>query len=199
MIGSPGVERYLRVVAEGRGYYGATSLIGIPGVYPYAMATQALGADTIYYFPFLATTPITINQVIIEITTGAAAGKKCRIAIYDADINWQPVVRKIVSAEIAIDGVAVVTTNVTATILPAGRYLIALILQEAATFRVVIPAFNFLQIVPTFGAGGMVTLVSVAQAYGALPDPGTAWTGVSVGGAPIRAPVLLQWTPGGGL
>lgn len=185
-------------VVEGRGYYGTTSLIGVPGVRFASVGTLTATYNRIFYISFMVTTPITVNQVIIEVTTPAAAGKKCRIGIYAADKNWQPLARKVASAQIAIDTAAVVTTDVTATVLTPGRYLIAFTGEATAIFRSARGADKYIQLDPVFGASAIVTDIFVAATYAALPDPGTAWDYAECATPPWHYFVLLQWTPGSG-
>lgn len=164
-----------RVIPEGRGYYGVTTLLSIPGGTPTGGNAQALVAARIYYFPIYIDTLVTIDRVVIEVTVAAGVGEKCRIAIYDADRNWQPVTQQVASAEIAIDGVAVVSTDIAATVLPAGRYLIALTLEGNATLRSAKNSRTFIGYIATLTANLLPDLVYVAAAYAALPASGTAW------------------------
>mgnify|MGYP001604259499 CR=1 FL=1 len=181
-------------VARGRGKYGATTALSIPGVGGTAQTSLAHAANIVFYFPIIAHTPITIGQVTIEVTTAATAGKKCRFAVYDADINWQPVARKVASAEIAIDAIAVVNTALTSTILQPGRYLEALTLQEAATLRCIYGTEALAGFNPDFSGTPLCYGLTIAKAYAALADPGTAWGVFEGSTSPFRYPCLLQIT-----
>jgi len=179
-------------IPEGRGRYNTTTLLSIPGTDSLSATTLEYVKDRIYYMPILVRTPITIDQFTIEVTTAAAAGEKCRIAIYAADTDWQPGARQVASAEIAIDANAVVDAAITETTLQEGRYLIAITLQGTATLRTMryinLP-FGFM---PTFGGTPNPIQIYVAAPYAELPVSGTAWDTVVTSNININHPVLLR-------
>lgn len=180
-------------IPDGRGYYNTTSLLKIPGV-AHGIATTpfAIPANNIFYYPIYVRTPITVDQVNIEITTAAGAGEKCRIAIYAADKNWQPGALQVASAEIAIDAIAVVATALASTTLQEGRYLIALVLEGGASFRVARYATNLVGYRATLGADTHPKYLAVSFLYAALPDPGTAWDTILFGNDGLYQAVYLQ-------
>lgn len=181
-------------IPEGRGVGAGVTYLKIPGDYPTLGTTLALTDDNIWYFPIIVKTPITIDQVVVEITAAAGAGEQALFAIYHADINWQPLALVVASAAFAIDGAAVVSTALAATVLQEGRYLMALILEGDATFRAAWYCHPILGFVPTMGVGFFLQLVYVAQAYGALPDPGTVWNLRGTGANSLSRPCFLRVT-----
>lgn len=167
-------------IPDGRGLYNATKLLMLPGVSAGGGGTVAFVKDLIHYFAIKPTTPITIDQVTIEVTAAAGGGEKCRIAIYEADINWQPGDLVVASAEIAIDAIAVVDTAITETTLQEGRYLVALIVEGNVTLRKAnVGTFPIIGYKTTLGTVPRVGCPIAAQAYGVLLDPGTAWDDIT--------------------
>lgn len=163
-------------VPEGRASYNSTDALILPGIASGSGGTQALVKDRLHYIPIKPITPIVIDQITIEVTSAAAGSEKCRIAIYRADINWQPLAQIVATAEIAIDANAVVDTAIADTTLREARYLIGINVEGNVTLRTaniaVYPTMGYLT---TLGATPRVGIVYVSAAYGALPDPGTAW------------------------
>ncbi len=179
-------------IPEGRGLYGGVYLYSIPGGTAWRPGTVALNANRLHYVPIYVRTPITIDQVIIEVTGAAGAGNMGRIAIYEADVNWMPGALVVASAEFAIDAAVVVVTNIVATTLQEGRYLIGLNLEANVTLRSAEYGLPYMGFDPGLSASHNILIVFVAAAYGALPDPGTAWDTVVTGASGIAHPVWLR-------
>lgn len=167
-------------IPEGRGKYNTTQLLSIPGLSaPVSGATLTLTADRIYYYPIRVRTPITIDQITIEVTGAAGAGEKARGAIYEADVDWQPDARSVATAEIAIDANAVIDTAITETTLQEGRYLLAITCEGNITLRCEQYGPAWGMYIPTLGGSPSIAETYVAAAYAVLPDPGTAWDTVA--------------------
>lgn len=181
-----------RAIADGRSRYNTTNLLVIPGTVSQMDSTTEILANTIQYYPIRVRTPITIDQVVFEVTTPAAAGEKARIAIYAADTDWQPGALQVASAEIACDAGAVVTTDIAETTLQEGRYLIAIICEGNTSFRTTRYVSFLGEYKATLGANPLPAAPRVSQAYGALPDPGTAWDTISWLSEPTKYPVFLN-------
>lgn len=186
-------EGLIPKIAEGRPKSATETALKVPGMAFAGVVSAALALDRVHYNPIKVETPITINQVTIEVTTAAAAGKKCLVGIYKADKNWQPTSLVVASAAIAIDSVAVVNTAITATVLAPGRYLIAITLQATATFRQMRYSTLPFGCNPSFGGTPVLKTLYVGKTYAALANPGTAWdtTGYDAGDNPTQ-PVLLN-------
>lgn len=179
-------------IPEGRAASAAVTLLSEPGVVIWGTLAQAYAVDTIYHFPLYVRTPITVDQVTFEITVAGGAGTTCRIGIYAADLNWQPLALKVASAQLAIDAVGVVNGALAATVLQEGRYLIAFHLGanvSCQTARYVSwPCFFN----PVFSGSPIVMALTKATAYAALADPGVAWDTIGYGVEGIRRPILLR-------
>jgi len=180
-------------VAQGRLKIGATIFLSVPGQSGYLDGFQAFTADKIYYVPIYVRTPITIDGVTLEVMAAAGAGEKCRMAIYAADTDWQPTGNKLVaSAEIAIDAVAPVSTALADTTLPAGRYLLAMIAEGGVGLRSVIGSGTLMGYRTTVNTTPFIIGSSVAQAYGALPDPATVADTPIYGGTGVETYLFLE-------
>lgn len=155
---------------------GATSYLTLPGV-AFVGAITVLGnsANVVYYQPFrVGPRSLTLDSLVCEITTVGAAGKKCRMGVYKADADWQPLALVVQTAEFAADALAVITMGSLATALPPGRYLTAFTSDGAPNLR----AYNGcladgLLLLPTLGnSNPHVYRWSKTRTYAALPDPG---------------------------
>lgn len=179
-------------VAEGRAKIGGTAQYTVPGVDFSGISTRALTASRIYYSPWLVVSPITIDQLAIEVTTAGAAGKIARLAIYNADTDWQPTSKVVDAGTVVVDPgavPAVTTASVSLTLAP-GRYLSALISDGTPTLRVWRGTGRPFGLLAALGTTSIITLAFVAGSGSTLPDPGTAWTG-SVGGTTAMEHVIL--------
>lgn len=180
-------------VANGRGRYNSTNFVVLPNIYSaIATTTSALTASKLYYFPIIVRTPITIDGVVYEVTVAAGSGEKLYFAIYAADINWQPGARQVVSAELAIDAVAVVNGSLTETTLQEGRYLMAVNCEGNTTFRAARYAGTHVGYIATLGSSFFTAELKVAEAYAEPGATGTAWDTISGSAEPIKYPFWLK-------
>lgn len=181
-------------IAEGRAKISGTAQYSVPGSDFSGITTRALTASRIYYSPWLVTTPITIDQLAIEVTTAGAAGKVARLAIYNADTDWQPASKVVDAGTVVVDPgavPAVTTASVSVTLAP-GRYLSALISDGTPTLRVWRATGRPFGLLAALGATSIITLTFVAGSGNALPDPGTAWTGTVGGGTAMEHVILAR-------
>lgn len=167
-------------IPQGRLKISGTTHYSIPGVEASSAGTFAISANTIRYAPIYVTTPITIDQMAIEVTTGGAASTTARLGIYNADLDWQPTSLVVDAGTVAVDstGVKIASVNVT---LPPGRYLLALNSDGAPTLRRVLGGAMFLGYANTLGASPFIVIPNTTQTYGVLPNPGTAISNISSG------------------
>lgn len=184
-------------VPRGRARHGGNNWLVHPGIMPISQAVYAPAANQIFYMPIIVHTPITIDAVVIEVTIAGAGGTRGRVAIYNADVNWQPTTLVVATAQIPVDGVAVVTTAIAATVLQEGRYLIAYTSDINATLRLVRGSTDCWGVNPVLGVNLWTSLAYVAAAYAALPDPGTVWdtTSLATTPGPYRWVFLNAVTP----
>lgn len=123
---SAGIAWDYAVPAAGAPKQSSTTYYVQPGVF--ASSTTAFGMTALLrYFDFLVVqTPITVDQIAIEQTAAAAAGKLFRMFLIAADKWWQPTGSVLIdSGTFAADGANGVKTYTPGSpvLLPAGRYL----------------------------------------------------------------------------
>lgn len=179
-------------VAVGRALIAGVKQFSIPGVPGgSAVAGWTSSANRAQYFPFVVDSSITIDQLIAELTTGVAAST-FRMAIYNADTDWQPTTliantdTGTIAAAAADQGVKAVT--ITDTVLAAGRYLFWLAASSGNhIFRAVQGSPGiFLGYPVALGGGAHFTQIyrTAAQTYAAPPSTGVAWDAASTSSQP---------------
>jgi hypothetical protein len=166
-----------------------------PGFRATAVGTTGLTANRISYYPYLLTATLTVASGAIEVTT-FTGGSSVRFAIYAADDDWQPGAMVIDFGEVstATNGVKEVALDPD-IVLPPGRYLAGVNASAGVTVRRAQGA-TLLGFASGLGTNAMLPLAYVSAAYGALPDPGTAWDNVP-GSTIAFQPVFLRgasWT-----
>ena len=173
-------------IAEGRAVGSALSGgYTLPGVDINQFGTSTMGGNRILYAPILVVTPITIDQLAIEVTT-LSAGADCRIGLYLANTSWQPTTRLADSGAISVATTGVKAASVSLTLSP-GRYLTALMAPDS-TLNVRIGRGGGRYGLHASALGGAFSTRWFFASPGsptstAFADPGTAWTasGASVG------------------
>lgn len=160
-------------VAEGRPAISGTGQIMMPGIEGTGLATNTLGSNEVLYGPWYVASSITIDQLLVEVTSAGAAGKLIRLGLYNADANWQPTTR-LADGSVAADGALGMRSLSVSLTLPAGRYLTAVNTDGTPAIRGVRGGQRYMGFVTTVGSSGFVAAWKAAQAYGAFPDPGLA-------------------------
>lgn len=154
--------------------------------------TGSQAIDTLRAIPFISERGGAIDKLSFEITTGGAAGSVGRCGIYEAtsDKSTYPKALLVDSGEFDCTTNTVKTASVSVTLKPATLYWFAVLVGvNAATFRLQgtnstpVPTMG---IAATFGSGVRIGL-TVAKAYGALPDPFTASAAFATGGTGLVA------------
>ncbi len=133
----------------------------------------ALAANTLYGSPFLAARDITVDRILLNVTT-AAAGKSIRMGIYKADgTNLYPGSLLLDAGTVATDttGVKLITINQALT---KGLYFLAHVSDGTPSIKGVEPALSPLGDMRSLVDGYSDNGWSVAFTYAALPDPFTA-------------------------
>lgn len=178
------------VVAEGRAATG-TTFYNIPGINLGAVGTFTIVVDTLYHFPMVVTTPITINTFAIEITTAVAA-TNVRIGLYTADRDWQPETRVVDAGTIDSATTGVKTISSTQS-LDVGRYLLVCVSNggpAAREFQGTHPGMSTLD--TSLGATPFGTRHRRAFTYAALPATPSDWdTVTAVAADPARSLVVV--------
>lgn len=179
-------------IAEGRAKRTAATYLTIPGIDPVGVSTTVLNANLVYYFPSYVVTTITIDQMLVEVTSAAAAGKVALLGIYNADTDWQPTSRVLSAGTVAIDALGVKTLSVSESLAP-GRYLFALTADAQASYRAITGGHRYLGMLPTIGGGPFKNSIRVTRTYdGTLPTTGVAWDTVSSSGTPFPNAVFCR-------
>lgn len=161
---------------EGRAALSGTGQLMMPGIEGSSLVTNTLSSNVCLYSPWYLAAPLAIDQLVIEVTTAGAAGKLIRVGLYNAGTDWQPTSR-LADGAVAADGALGTRTLSVSLTLPAGRYLTAVNTDGVPAIRGVRGgAQRYLGYATTIGSSGFIAVWSVAQAYGAFPDPGTAAT-----------------------
>lgn len=173
--------------------------LGIPGGFPCTVGGLFnIATGTTRYTPFEVREPITINAALLEVTTAAPTpGATARAAIYAVTSAMQPSALMADLGTVAIDSIGVKTwapaPNVT---LQPGRYLLALRGSDTAQYRIAAYGVPNFGIRSNLGPNYFVNVLSIAEAYGAYANPGTAWN-VSNASPAIGwlCPIVLGWVP----
>lgn len=160
-------------VPVGRPIIAATTYLTLPGVSISTTATTAQAANQVKYYPIYVTTPITIDQLSLEVTSAGAGGTTARMGIYHADINWVPGALIADSGTVAVDSTGVKSAAVAVTLAP-GRYLLCFNSDGAPTLRCARGNLGNTVLLPTLGANPALFSMRGTQTYGAFPATGTA-------------------------
>ena len=175
----------------GRAKGGGTTYLTVPGNSISSITTLSHTLNTDWYSPFFTPTPLIIDQLVCEVTTGASGN--LRMGLYKADADWQPIGAPLAdSGNIAITVAVKTYTPGTPLYLPRGRYLGVVNLDTTSTLRA--PRTDIVTLLtPSLGSSGAISSLSVGRTYAAFPTPGTAWTTTATGAAPgILTPIAYR-------
>lgn len=163
------------VLAEGRGRTsGGANNLSIPGFEAAAQSTTGVTNNRLIYESIVVPTTITIDQLVVEVTTLVASGS-ARLGIYNADINWQPTSLILDAGTVATDTTGIKSISISQVLAP-GRYLFAVVTNSSThQFRTARGGSRLFGYSPALGTTIFTGSVQVAFTFGVLPDPGTAW------------------------
>lgn len=186
-------------IAEGRAVVSGTPQLSIPGVdcLGTTVNSDTLAANELRYSPFYLTSHIEIDQICMEITTAAAAGKKINFGIYDADASWNPLGLVVEAGGILADTIGVKTATVTGQTLTPGRYLTAFNTDGVPTIRGIRGGQRYIGYVPTLGAAAFrrTTMRRASVTYSNnLADPGVLATATATEDNSFRGYVFMRIT-----
>jgi hypothetical protein len=177
-----------------RGSSTTTRMYNLPGGGLNAVGTRVLQTDRTYYSAFPTPVAVTIDSIILEVTSGAAGS--LRVGLYEADQDFQP-------GDLVVDwGTVDTASNAVKTISPgtptsiaAGRYVIAVSCSASITVRIN-RGHSYIGIQPTMGGAGYIAmgLVTGGGGGGALPDPGPGWDAWQTGGFGGETVAILRYT-----
>lgn len=172
-----------QAIALGRPKTGSTYGFVIPGVEASGVATVVLTANQVRYEPFVVTTQLTIDQLVLEVTANSGAGTTIRVGIYNADTDLQPTSLVLDAGTVTADSIAVKTLTIgTPQVLVPGRYLFALNSDGTPTMRCLRGGSMVSGFAAAFGAAPFVASLTAAQSYAPFPSTGLAWTALNAGG-----------------
>ena len=191
---SAGVAWDYAVPPTGDPKTGSTTYYVQPGFVPTTVTTHALAANVRYFYQFWLPTAATCDQIAIEQTAAAAAGKLFRIGLIAADKWWQPTGSVLIeSGTFAADGANGVKTYTPGSpvLLPPGNYLGVVHSDGAPAIRVSAGGIGS-------GATGYLTTLGGAtlgwmgksMALAAIDN--TAWDTISGAIAAMRNGVWLR-------
>jgi hypothetical protein len=168
----------------GRAKSAGTTYLSIPGIYVGAGGqTFNPPANQDNYAPWFTSTPIVIDQLVIEISSLVAGN--IRFGFYAADTDWQPIGAPLADSGSITSSAAVLTyTPGTPIILSRGRYLSVMNQSSQSSLRTARGAIIGSSFDPSLGASPTLREMFVGRAFAAFPTPGTAWTtstGISQG------------------
>jgi len=193
---SAGVAWDYAVPPTGAPKTGSTTYYVQPGFVPSSVSTLSLSANFRYMFQFWLPTAATCDQIAIEQTTAAAAGKLFRIGLIAADKWWQPTGSVLIeSGTFAADGSNGVKTYTPGSpvLLPPGNYLGVVHSDGAPGIRVSVGGLG------SGGTGYLTTItgstlgwMGKSMALAAIDN--TAWDTVSGAIAAMRNGVFLRFS-----
>lgn len=162
------------------------------GIYSSAATTTAFAIGTLVAVPFVSTRGGTLDRIAFAVTTGGGAGSKARVGIYDSvsDIDPYPNTLVVDGGEYDSTVVGVKNTVINVALTPNKLYFLVYLCGTAApTVRAT--TTNVME--PIYGmdnafAATVGTVISVAQAYGALP--GTFPSGGTINSAAVVVPTV---------
>lgn len=170
-------------VATGRGKYGGTTLLSNIGGRATAYRIDGIANNRAQYVPFVVPSTIVIDQMVIEVTTAVASGLG-RLAIYQADNNWQPGTRLVDSGDIDCSTTGVKAVTISDLTLTPGVYLwwhnASVGGMNWRSCALVHGAFGFTS---SLGGSG-VAQIYASQAYGVPPSTGLAWDSIASSSSP---------------
>lgn len=116
-----------------------TNFYQIPGLLPSGSGTTWIpGAHITHHTPWYIMEECTLSEVIVSVNTGGAGG--VRVAIYNADANWQPSTLVLDLGTISCATAGLKSYTGLSTVLLPGRYMALLNVTTATT-----PSFKGMQ------------------------------------------------------
>ncbi len=174
---------------------GGYRLSGVPGVsMSNAGGNSALYGPRAYMTPLIAVATTTIATAELRVTTASTASKTARIAIYNADSNWQP--GDLVSdlGTVATDSTGRKTITGLSVALPAGYYLVRMHLQDTTTIEAHYGESPWWSNHPLAQNHPAVYGIVTTLAYAAAETPGTALDSFAYNSSGVYSFVTFTWS-----
>lgn len=176
-------------VAEGRPAKTGTVYLSIPGAEPSGTTVLAIAVNTLYHEPIYVATQITLDQLVIEVTTLAAGA--IRLGIYTADTDWQPVALVLDAGTVDTSTTGVKTISIN-QVLAAGRYLLVLVGNATPSIRFIRGGSRFTGLNNALGTGPCIFRLTRSFTYSTLPATPSDWTDIVTGAAPFSHFVFVR-------
>ena len=167
-------------VGEGRPEAVGLTVYALPGLAVVAQSTASFNTGVLNYQALIVRETLTLTALVAEVTAGNGASRLVRGGLYEADPDWQPGAL-VADVEFDASTTGVKTTSASAILTP-GRYLVA---REVNDANVICRTWSTNPLWLTTGANGLVRGFQVSRSYGALDDPGLAWTTILSGAATL--------------
>jgi hypothetical protein len=170
-----------------------TQYLSVPGVQFSSALTRAHTAGQLRYYAFEVRTPITVSKLAFEVSTAPASNANVRVGLYAADADLQPTGAPLTDQAVAVASGFTGVKSVTglSIALPVGRYVICTNMDVTMTLRAFRGGITGIPI--AMGATPFTEFWLVTEAYGALNNPGTKWTGSGAASTGTSHSVLLGW------
>jgi len=134
-------------------------------------------------------TQITIDQLLLEVTTAVAGS--IRLGIYSADTDWQPVALILDAGTVDCSTTGVKSISINQTLSP-GRYLLVLVSDVGPTVRVVRGGNRYAGLNTAIGTSAMIMSLYRAFTFAPLPDPPSDWDTIYTSSYPFNHAVLVR-------
>lgn len=169
---------------------------GIPtdGLFTGTVGTTGLNANQVRYVFVKIHYAVTLTAWEFEVTTAPASNANVRIGIYKADAFLQPTGAPLYDGTIAVASgfTGIKSASGLSIALTPGMHLIAINIDVAMSMRayqVASPAIG-----AGMGATPIIQKVVASQTYGAMPNPGTAWTTTNEAAGGMQHSLIWQWS-----
>lgn len=152
---------------------------GIPNVQSGALGTGTITAGVDRYQRFIVTQPITVDIVLLEVTTGPASAATVYFGLYACDNDLQPTGNVLLATDIAVgtSATGVFTKQVTPVTLQAGSYVFATNTSVNLVARRLIA--GDVSIAGGYGATGSVLILSSNRTAASFLNNPSAWNTIT--------------------
>ena len=160
-------------------------------------ANQANAASTVHYEPWVVISQITLKKLYIYVGSAATAGGKVRLAIYEANADWQPTNLVLDAGELTVDSTGKKSITGLSTVLAPGRYLARLHADASGTQAQMWcfygSPFTGSLLTESF-SGWFHYRWTASLTYGTAESNGTDWSGENAAGIPMLYRIIAVVT-----
>ena len=163
----------------------------IPGVEGISRTTIGVVMDRLYYEPIFVSSSITLDRIMIEVTTAGEAGAQVRLGIYNADKDWQPTELVLDAGTVSVDSTGVKAISIDQT-LPPGRYLLCLVSNMTSELRMVKGGNRYAGYNPSLGDSTFVYTLYCSFVFDSFPAVGVPWDSVTFFTVPFQHVIFVR-------